>query len=115
MPFSVKVFGRWGEEAADWLRDAANAACARSPQLACLGGRGPAALLGAWHARLSVALQRGNAACVLQAGRLRGAWDLGGDTGWEEEFDELLRDCATAANAANAAGPAAGGEEASTA
>ena len=79
----------------------------RSPQFACLGARGPAALLGAWHTRLSVALQKGNAACVLQAGALRGAADLGGATGWEEEFDDLLRDAA-----AFAAAPAGGGEEA---
>ena len=91
----------------DWLRDAAHAAWARSPHLACLGARGPAALLGAWHARLSVALQKGNAACVLQAGALRGAADLGGATGWEEEFDDLLRDAA-----AFAAAFAAGNEEA---
>ena len=46
--FSVETFGRWDAEALDWLRDAAHAACARSPQLACLlGARGPAALLGA--------------------------------------------------------------------
>ncbi|MEC9232540.1 MAG: hypothetical protein VX403_01365, partial [Planctomycetota bacterium] len=51
--FSVETFGRWDTEALDWLRDAAHAACERSPQLACLGARGPAALLGAWHARLS--------------------------------------------------------------
>ena len=101
--FSVETFGRWDAEALDWLRDAAHAACARSPQLACLGARGPAALLGAWHARLSVALQKGNAACVLQAGALRGAADFGGATGWEEEFDDLLRD-ATAFAAASAAG-----------
>ena len=80
---------------------------ARSPQLACLGARGPAALLGAWHAHLSVALQKGNAACVLQAGALRGAADFGGATGWEEEFDDLLRDAA-----AFAAASAAGNEEA---
>ena len=91
----------------DWLRDAAHTACARSPQLACLGARGPTALLGAWHARLSVALQKGNAACVLQAGALRGAADLGGATGWEEDFDDLLRDAA-----AFAAAFGAGNEEA---
>ena len=106
MAFSVETFGRWDSEALDWLRDAAHAACERSPQLACLGARGPAALLGAWHARLSVALQKGNAACVLQAGALRGAADLGGATGWEEDFEDLLRAAtafATAFTAGNAA------------
>ncbi len=102
--FSVETFGRWDAEALDWLRDAAHAACERSPQLACLGSRGPVALLGAWHARLSVALQKGNAACVLQAGRLRGAADLGGATGWEEDFEDLLRDAAAFAAAFAAAG-----------
>ena len=104
MAFSAETFGRWDAEALDWLRDAAHAACERSPQLACLGPRGLVALLGAWHARLSVALQKGNAACVLQAGRLRGAADLGGATGWEEDFEDLLRDAAAFAAAFAAAG-----------
>ena len=100
--FSVETFGRWDAEALDWLRDADHAACARSPQLAYLGARGPAALLGAWHARLSVALRKGNATCVLQAGALRGAADLGGATGWEEDFEDLLRDATVFATAFSA-------------
>ena len=99
MPFSVEAFGRWSKEALDWLRDAAHATCTRTPQLACLGEWGPSAVLDAWHCRPSVALQKGNAACLLQAGRLRGAADLGGHTGWEEDLDDLLRDAAAFASA----------------
>jgi hypothetical protein len=64
-----------------------------------MGSWGVVALLGAWHGRLSVALQKGNAACLLQAGRIRGAADLAGDSGWEEDLDDLLRDAAAAAAA----------------
>ena len=99
MPFSVETFGRWGKEALDWLRDAAHETCLRSPQLASLGKWGPPAVLGAWHCHLSVALQKGNAACLLQAGKLRGSADFAGDTGWEPDIDDLLRDAAAAAGA----------------
>ena len=78
--------------------------CERSPQLAFLGPRGPALLLGAWHTRLSVALQKANAACILQAGQVRGAEDFGGGhgwPGWEEDVEDLLRDAAVAAAAGN--------------
>ena len=51
----------------------------------------------AWHTRLSVMLQKGNAACVLQAGRVRGFADFVGDFDWEEEIDDLLREAAAAA------------------
>ena len=87
-----------------FLRGAAEATCERSPQLAFLGARGPALLLGAWHARLSVALQKANAACLLQAGRVRGAEDFVGGhcwPGWEEDVEDLLRDAAAAAAAGN--------------
>ena len=80
VPLSAETFGRWGSEALKFLRSAAEATCERSPQLAFLGARGPALLLGAWHARLSVALQKANAACLLQAGRVRGAEDFVGAT-----------------------------------
>ena len=99
VPFSVEAFGRWGSEALDFLRDAAQATCERSPQLAFLGSWGKVALLGAWHGRLSVALQKGNAACLLQAGRVRDAADLAGATAWEEDLEDLLRDAAAAAAA----------------
>ena len=85
-----------------WLRDAANATCERSPQLAFLGPWGPVLLLGAWHARLSGALQKANAACILQAGQVRGAEDVGGShgwPGWEEDVEDLLRDAAAPAAA----------------
>ena len=104
VPLSVETFGRGGKEALDWLRAAADEACARSPQLAALGEWGRPAVLGAWHCRLSVALQKGNAACLLQAGKLRGAADFVGDTGWEDDIDDLLREAAVFA--------AAGGMEA---
>ena len=74
-----------------FLRSAAEATCERSPQLAFLGSWGPVLLLGAWHARLSVALQKANAACLLQAGRRRGAEDfVEGQCwpGWEEDVDD---------------------------
>ena len=91
VPLSVETFGRWGEEAVDFLRDAARATCERSPQLAFLGSRWPAGVLGSWLSRLSVALQRANATCLLQAGRFRGAADFAGETGWEDDIDDLLR------------------------
>ena len=46
-----------------------------------------------------MALQKGNAACLLQAGRVRGSADVGGATGWEEDIDDLLREAAAAAAA----------------
>ena len=62
-----------------------------------MGHWGKVGLLNAWHTRLSVALQKGNAACLLHAGQVRGMADLGGDTGWEEDIDDLLREAAEAA------------------
>ena len=102
VPFSVETFGRWGKEALAWLRDAAHETCLHSPQLASLGEWGPPTILGAWHCRLSVALQKGNAACLLQAGKLRGAADFVGDTGWEADIDDLLREAAEFAAAGGA-------------
>ena len=43
------------------------------------------------HGRLLVALQK--------AGQVRGSVDLAGDSGWEEDVDDLLRDAAAAAAA----------------
>ena len=40
---------------------------------------------------------KGNAACVLQAGRVRGFADFVGDFDWEEDIDDLLREAAAAA------------------
>ena len=102
MPLAVETFGRWGKEALDWLRAAAQETCVRSPQLASLGEWGPPAILGAWHCRLSVVLQKGNVACLLQAGKLRGSADFAGDTGWEADIDALLRDAAAFAAASGA-------------
>ena len=99
VPFAVDTFGRWGHEAETFLREAAFAACERSPQLSCLGAAGPAGLLGAWHCRLSAVLQKGNAACVLEAGRIRDGADLAGDCGWEEDLEDLLRQAAAFAAA----------------
>ena len=76
----------------------------QTPQLGYLGSWGPTLLLGAWHARLSVALHKANAACILQAGQVRGAEDIGGDScwpGWEEDVEDLIRDAAAAASAGN--------------
>ena len=103
MPFSVEAFRRWGGEALGFLRDAAHATCERSPQLFFLGEWGPPALLGAWHCRLSVALQKGNAACLLQAGKVRWGADSpgGAATGLEEDIDDLIREAAAAAAAGN--------------
>ena len=69
----------------------------QSPQVACLGHWGKVGLMNAWHTRLSVALQKGNAACLLQAGRIRGAADFAGASGWEEDVEDLLREAAAAA------------------
>ena len=103
VPFSVKTFGRWGVEAVEWLRGAADAVAEIDPQVAAAGHWGKVAILNAWHTRLSVALQKGNAACLLQAGRVRSAADFVGESGWEEDIEDLLREAA--------AGAAAGGYE----
>ena len=102
VPFSVETFGRWGAEALGWLRDAADAVAEADPQVAAAGHWGKIGLLNAWHTRLSVALQKGNAACLLQAGRVRGSADVGGATGWEEDIEDLLREAAAAAAAGGA-------------
>ena len=67
------------------------------PQVAAAGYWGKVALLNAWHTRLSVTLQKGNAACLLQAGRVRSEPDLVGCCGWEDDVEDLLRDAAAAA------------------
>ena len=54
-------------------------------------------MLNAWHIHLSVALQKGNAKWLLQAGRVRGFADLAGDSDWEDDVDGLLRDVAATA------------------
>ena len=82
-----------------FLRDAADAVAEIDPQVAAAGHWGKVGLLNAWHARLSVALQKGNAACLLQAGRVRGAADFVGESGWGEDIEDLLRDAAAAAGA----------------
>ena len=51
-------------------------------------------MLHAWHSRLSIALQKGNAKCLLQAGRVRGLADFVGDSDWNDDVDDLLRDAA---------------------
>ncbi len=96
VPFSVETFGRWGAEAIEWLRAAADAVAEKDPQVAAAGHWGKVGLLNVWHTRLSVALQKANAACLFQAGRVRGCAYLGGDTGWEEDVEELLRYAAAA-------------------
>ena len=97
VPFAVETFGRWGSEALEWLRGAVDAVAESDPQVAAAGHWGKVALLNAWHTRLSVALQKGNAACLLQAGRIRGAADFVGASGWEEDVEDLLREAAAAA------------------
>ena len=78
VPFSVETFGRWGSEALDWLRAAADAVAATDPQVVAAGHWGKVGLLNAWHIRLSVALQKANAACLLQAGKVRSDADFVG-------------------------------------
>ena len=97
VPFAVETFGRWGKEALEWLRGAVDVVAEVDPQVAAAGHWGKVALLNAWHARLSVALQIGNAACLLQAGRVRSAADFAGGSGWEDDVEDLLRDAAAAA------------------
>ena len=80
-----------------WLRDAVDAVAERDPQVAAAGHWGKVAVLSAWHTRLSVAFQKNNAACILQAGRVRGSADLGGESGWEEDIDDFLREAVAAA------------------
>ena len=76
-----------------------DAAAAEDERARRVGERRPSAVLVAWHCRLSVTLQKGNAACLFQAGRLRGAADLGGGTGWDGDLEDLLRDAAAFAAA----------------
>jgi len=68
--------------------------------VAAAGHWGKVALLNAWHTRLSVALQKGNAACLLQAGRVRNGADFVGGSGWDDDVEDLLWDAAAAAGAA---------------
>ena len=84
----------------DWLRGAVDAVAEVEPQVAAAGHWGKAALLNASHTRLSVALQKGNAACLLQAGRVWNDADFVGGSGWEDDVEDLLRDAAAAAGAA---------------
>ena len=81
----------------DWLRGAGDAVAEADPQVAAAGHWGKVALLNAWHTRLSVALQKGNAACLPQAGKVRSDADLLGGCGWEDDVEDLLRDAAAAA------------------
>ena len=97
VPFSVETFGRWGAEAMEWLRGAVDAVAEVDPLVAAAGHWGKVGLLNAWQTRLSVALQKGNAACLLQAGRVRGSADLQGGTGWEEDIEDLLQEAAAGA------------------
>ena len=99
VPFAVETLGRWGSEALDWLRGAVDVVAEADPQVAAAGHWGKVALLDAWHTRLSVALQRGNAACLLQAGKVRSDADFVGGCGWEDDVEDLLRDAAAAAGA----------------
>ena len=97
VPLSVETFGRWGTEALDFLRGAVDAVAELDPQVPAAVHWGEGGLLNAWHARLSVALRKGNAACILQAGRVRGSADFRGDSGWEEDIEDLLTEAAAAA------------------
>ena len=97
MPFVVETFGRRKKEAMDWLRATVDAVAERDPQVAAAGHWGNIGLLNAWQTHPSVALQKANATRILQAGRVRGSADLSGDTGWEEDIEDLLRDAAAAA------------------
>ena len=54
-------------------------------------------MLNAWLTRPPVALQKGNAKCLFQAGRIRGLADFVGDSDWEHDVDDLLRDAAATA------------------
>ena len=81
----------------DFLRGAVDAVAELDPQVAAAGRWGKVGLLNAWHARLSVALQKGNAACILQAGRVRGSADFRADSGWKEGIEDLLTEAAAAA------------------
>ena len=88
----------------DWLRGAVDAVAEVEPQVAAAGHWGKVALLNAWLTRLSVALQKGNAKCLLQAGRIRNDADFAGGCGWEDDVVDLLRDAAAFAAAFAAAG-----------
>ena len=71
-PIAGAAMRAWGKEALDFLRGSADAVAEQNPQVACLGHWSKVALLNAWHTRLPVALHKGNAKCLLQAGRVRG-------------------------------------------
>ena len=89
--------GSSGGALGPFLRGAANAVAEVDRQVAATGHWGKVALLNAWHTRLSVALQKGNAACLLQAGRVCNAADYAGGSGWEEDVEDSLRGAAAAA------------------
>ena len=98
-PFAVESFGRWGSEGLDYLRGAAGAACERNPVLGLAGRNGAASLLASWLARLSVCLQRENAACFRSSVGLASMASLPGACGWEEEVEGLLLQAAAFATA----------------
>ena len=81
----------------EWLRGAVDVVAEVDPQVAVAGHWGKVALLNAWHTRLSLALQKANAACLLQAGKARSDADLVVGCGWEDNVEDLLRDAAAAA------------------
>ena len=67
MPLAVEPYGRWGNEALRFFKAAAARTVARTAALGNLGDAAVPAVLGSWMARLSVALQRGNAECARAA------------------------------------------------
>ena len=67
VPLAVEPYGRWGDEALRFFKAAAARTVARTAALGNLEDAAAPAVLGSWMARLSVALQRGNAECARAA------------------------------------------------
>ena len=80
-----------------WLWAKVDAVVEIDPLVAAADHWGNIGLLNAWQTRVSVALQKGNAALLLHTGRVRSAADFVGASGWEEDVEDLLRDAAAAA------------------
>ena len=67
VPLAVEPYGRWGDEALRLLKAAAARTVTRTAALGNPGDTAVPAVPGSWMARLSVALQRGNAECARAA------------------------------------------------
>ena len=82
--FAQELYGRFGDEALNFLRRAAGRACTRTSALAVLGEEGPPVVLGSWLQKLSCALQKNYAAALRAA--------VGAAATWADPAEQLPQD-----------------------